>query len=153
MAITKVADLQVDAVRGITAAYGPDDEIVSAEFAGSTIYFDVEELCDEFFGGVRVSDEMIQDYAETLAANLEVAGDFEGEIAMIDEDNFNDCFHDMMADLREDFIKKLLKSEKREKALYAIALSCFEELCAGLPADTIKKRLDDAIENTIKEQA
>ena len=153
MAITKVADMQAGTVALHSAAYGPDDEIVSAVFEGTTVYFDVEEICGEFFGGVRVSDEMIQDYAETLAANLEIVSDFDGEIATIDEDNFNDSFHDMMADLREDFIKKLLKSEKREKALYAIALSCFEELCAGLPADVIKKRLDDAIENTIKEQA
>ena len=56
----------------------------------------------------------------------------------------------MMADLREDFVKKLVK---REKALYAIALECFNELCSGMAPESIRKRLDDAIENTIKEQA
>ena len=150
MAITKVVDIQVGTVALRSSAYGPNDEIVSAEFEGHTIYFDVEEICREFFGGVRVSGELIQDYAETLAANLEIVEDFDGEIATIDECNFNDSFHDMMADLREEYVQKL---QKREKALYAIALSCFNELCAGLSDDIIKKRLNDAIENTIKEQS
>ena len=63
---------------------------------------------------------------------------------------FDDETATMMADLREDFVKKLVK---REKALYAIALECFNELCAGMAPESIRKRLDDAIENTIKEQA
>jgi hypothetical protein len=150
MSIKKIKDMTDEERPRNAGTESPDDEIVTTEFEGCTIHWRTDEICDEFFGGVRVSDEMIQDYAETLAANLEIVEDFDGEIATIDESNFNDSFHDMMADLREDFVKKLVK---REKALYAIAHSCFEELCGGLPADVIKKRLDDAIENTIKEQA
>ena len=126
-----------------------DCEIVTAEFEGTIYRFDVEELCGEFFGGVRVPDEVLQDYADTLAANTEML-DYDGDdVVTLDRENFNDSFHDMMADLRESFVEKLVK---REKALYAIALSCFEELCAGLDSEIVKKRLDAAIENTIKEQ-
>ena len=127
-----------------------DTEIVTAEFEDVTYRFDVEELCNEFFGGTRVPDGALQEYADTLAANTEMPGYDGDDVVTLDRENFNDSFHDMMADLREDYVGKLFK---REKALYAIALSCFEELCGGLPDEVIKKRLDDAIENTIKEQA
>lgn len=41
--------------------------------------------------------------------------------------------------------RTLIELAKREKALYDIALECFEELCAPLPADIAKSRLDGAI--------
>ena len=127
-----------------------DCEIVTAEFEGTTYRFDVYELCSEFFGGIRVPDEVLQEHADILAANTEIPGYDGDDVVSLYRKNFNDSYGDMMADLREDFVKKLVK---REKALYAIAVSCFEEICGGLPADVIKKRLDIAIETTIKEQA
>ncbi len=99
---------------------------------------------------MRVPDTVLQEYADTLAANTEMPGYDGDDVVSIDRCNFNDSFHDMMADLREDFVGKLVK---REKALYSIALECFNELCAGMDPENIRKRLDGAIENAIKEQA
>ena len=127
-----------------------DCEIVTAEFEGTAYRFDVDELCSEFFGGIRVPDEVLQEHADILAANTEIPGYDGDDVVSLDRENFNDSYGDMMADLREDFVKKLVK---REKALYAIALECFNELCSGMAPESIRKRLDDAIENTIKEQA
>ena len=121
MTVKKLADLD-PAIRARLEKSGmlPEDEIVDAEFENCTMYFSVEELGDEFFGGLRVADALFQKYADTLAANLDVVSDYDGELVTIDRGNFNDSFGDMMADLHEDFIKDL---NRRHDALYRIALA------------------------------
>lgn len=41
--------------------------------------------------------------------------------------------------------------ELKIKALYAIALECFNELCGGLPEEVIVQRLDSAISEKMKQ--
>ena len=126
-----------------------NEPIVSAEFEGVTVYFSVEDLSEEFFGYIRESDEKVQEYVDVLAANLGVPSDYDGEVLSIDRRNFNDSFGDMMQDLRERYVQGI---RRRLNALQAIARECFGELCAGLPDEIIDKRLEDAIQSTIKEQ-
>lgn len=42
-----------------------------------------------------------------------------------------------------------IELRKREKALYDIALECFEELCAPLPRNVAQSRLDHAITDRV----
>ena len=145
MTIMRFADVPVP----LKARLAESDEVVATVAENAAVYFAVQEICDEFFGGQRVCDTLVQEYADTLAANIESPEDFDDFVTLV-RSNFNDNFHDMMDDLREKFIEKMVK---RERALYAIALSCFNELCAPLDEVIVKQRLDSAIEATIKEQS
>ena len=130
--------------------FSEDELLVSAKYEDATVFFSVESICLEFFGGYRERDELIQEYADHLAANLNEPSDFDNRVVEIVGGCFNDNFIDMKQSLIEDYVVRL---RTRERVLYAIALECFNELCAGMAPESIRKRLDGAIENVIKEQA
>jgi hypothetical protein len=77
-----------------------DDRVV-AIFEDEEYMFDKDELLSEF--GSKRTDQELTDIAYILAANLESPDmDMDGCIE-IDEINFNDCFEDMMEDIRDMF--------------------------------------------------
>jgi hypothetical protein len=137
MAVKKLSELSTDQQKHFANEAGlcPEDEIVNAEFENCIMYFSVEELSDEFFGGLRVADALFQKYANILAANLDVVSDHDGNFVTITRSNFNDSFGDMMQDLHDDFIKNL---NRRHDALYRIALASIGDGGSGITTDQLE---------------
>ena len=77
------------------------DGRVVAVFEDEEYMFDQDELHDHF-GSLR-TDQQLADIAHILAANLESPDMYMDGCIEIDPINFNDCFEDMMADIRDMF--------------------------------------------------
>ena len=142
MAIKKTSDLA--GLRG-------DMELVTVVVDGVETIFIVDEICIIFFNGFRETDELVQEYANELVRAVAPCKQAHGAVVSIL--NLKHICHETYPSLREELIARYYSLLRhRNSVMYDIALECFHELCAGLPPETIKKRLDEAIENTIKEQ-
>lgn len=85
------------------AEYAEGDLIVGTPDLEET-RFSKKEISEKIFDGMVLTFEEYIEVANILAANLEIAIDEpEGYVAIMEE-NFNDSFHDMIEDLREDYI-------------------------------------------------
>lgn len=124
----------------------PEAELVMVEIQSCKVYFEVNEICHQFFGGVRETDALVQTYADTLARDLASAEDCNHYIVSINKHLFSDNYDYTIDGLRRKYVSDL---QLRYNALYAVALECFmwrfTKVCGGLFKAAITKRLDAAI--------
>jgi hypothetical protein len=69
-----------------------------------SFHFRKSEISEKIFLGKVLTFEEYVEVANLLASNLECAVDGPEGFVEIDKRNFNDSFHDMIEDLREDYI-------------------------------------------------